>query len=152
VHIMANVSWRGETEAELLLLAILWYIVFILLLMAIHRKLLKKHKRIHEHVVALYDTVRYQVAKAQYGNPAIQESKWINIIIEADHKNYPAHAAAIKEELLSIEQKLWQQIISTDQWTTIQKQTKKKNRLNIWIQLIGRITTVLTVGIYKVFW
>ena len=120
--------------------------------MVIHRKLLKKHKRIHENVVALYDTIRYQVARAQYSNPAIQENKWINIIIEADHKNYPAHAAAIKEELLSIEQKLGQQIISADQWITLQKQTKKKNRLNRGIQFIGRIITVLTVGIYNVFW
>ena len=52
----------------------------------------------------MYDTLRYQIAKAQYENPAIQNNKGIKITIEADHKNYPANAAEIKQEILSIEQ------------------------------------------------
>ena len=75
VHIMANVSGRAEPEAEILLLVILGYIVFMLLLMFIHRKLLRNYKKTHENLVLLYDTIRYQVARIQYGNPAIQDSK-----------------------------------------------------------------------------
>lgn len=75
IHIMANVSGRAEPQAEILLLIILGYIVLIILLMSIHRGFLKKQKKIHENLVLLYDTVRYQVAKAQYGNPSIQDGK-----------------------------------------------------------------------------
>jgi len=152
VHIMANVSWRAEPEAELLLLVILWYIVLILLLMFIHRKLLRKHKKTHENLVLLYDTIRYQVARAQYGNPASQESKWIKVVMESEHENYLANVAAIKNEILSIEQNLGQQIISADQRTMINKQTKKKKTLMFFVQFIWRLTTLLTAGIYKLFW
>lgn len=96
------------------------------MLLFIHSKLIKKHKRTHENLVTLYDTIRYQVAKAQYGNASIQDSKGIQVVMESEHKNYLANAQAIKEEILSIEQKLGQQIVSEDQWKTISKQTKKK--------------------------
>jgi hypothetical protein len=152
VHIMANVSGRAEPDAEILLLAILWYVVFIIIIMYIHSKLLKRQKKIHKNLVLLYDTMWYQVARAQYGNPAIQESKWIKVVIDADHKNYITNAKTIREEILSIEQKLGQQIVTTEQWNIINKQTKKKNNVTVFVQLIGRLTTVLTVGIYKVFW
>lgn len=152
IHIMANVSGRAEPEAEILLLAIVWYIVLILLLMFIHRKLLKKQKKIHENVVSLYDMIRYQIARAQYSNPAIQDSKWIRVVFESEHENYLANAKAIKEEIFSIEQTLGQQIITADQRKIINKQTKKKNNVNIFVQLIGRFTTLITAGIYKLFW
>ncbi|MFA7298854.1 MAG: hypothetical protein WC010_04390 [Candidatus Absconditabacterales bacterium] len=152
VHIMANVSGRAEPEAEILLLVILGYIVFILLLMFIHRKLLRKQKNIHENLVLLYDTIWYQVARAQYGNPIIQDNKGIKVVIEADHENYLTQAKAIREEILSLEQKFGQQIITTDQRNIIVKETKKKNNVTIFVQLIGRLTTLLTVGIYKLFW
>ncbi len=152
VHIMANVSGRGEAEAEMLLLGILWYIVLLLLLMFIHRKLLRKQKKTHENLVVLYDTIRYQVARAQYGNPIIQDSKWIQIVIQADHKNYLTQAKTIKEEILSLEQKLGQQIITTEQRNIITKQAKKKHIISIFVQIIGWFTTLITVGIYKLFW
>jgi len=149
---MANVSGRTEAKAEILLLAILGYIVLILLLMFIHRKLLRRYKRIHENLVLLYDTIRYQVAKAQYGNPSIQDSKGIKVVFESAHDNYLTSNAIIKQEILSMEQKLGQQIVSTDQWKVITKQTKKKKIAKIFVQIIGRFTTLLTVGIYKLFW
>lgn len=149
---MSNVSGRENAQAEILLLAILWYIVLLVLLMGIHRKLLKKHKRTHENIVALYDTIRYQVARAQYGNEAIQNNKWIDAILTSDHKNYLANATTIQQEILDIEQKLGQQIITDDQRKTINKQTKKKHSVNIFVQLIGWCITGITLGIYKLFW
>lgn len=74
--------------------------------MFIHSKLLSKQKHVHENLVLLYDTIRYQVARAQYGNPIIQDNKGINLVIQEDHKNYLKNATTIQEEILSIEQKL----------------------------------------------
>jgi len=152
VHIMANVSGRTEPKAEILLLAILWYIVLIFLLLFIHRRILRKHKKIHENLVFLYDTIRYQIAKAQYGNPAAQDSKGIKIVMESEHENYLANAKAIKEEIASIEQKLGQKIVSDDQRAAIAKQTKKKWWTKAFMEIIGRFTTLITAGIYKLFW
>ncbi len=152
VHIMGNVSGRAEPDAELLLVAILWYIVIILLLVMIHRRIVRKHERIHENLVFLYDTIRYQVARVQASNPIIQDNKGIKVIMESEHKNYLANSTAIKEEINLMEQKLGQQIVSADQRTTITKQSKKKRTLMILVQLLWRIITVLTVGIYKLFW
>jgi len=149
---MANVSGRAEPEAEILLLIILGYIVLIVLLISIHRGLLKKQKKMHENLVFLYDTIRYQIAKAQYGNPSIQDGKWIKVVMESGHKNYPTNIDVIHQEVNSIEQKLGQQITSTDQRTTIIKQTQRKKIVTIFVQLIGRLTTLLTIGIYKLFW
>lgn len=72
--------------------------------------------------------------------------------MQSDHKNYLANATAIKEEILDIEQKNGLQIVSEDQWKMIHIQTNKKNRITIGVQIIGRITTILTIGIYKLFW
>ena len=80
--------------------------MLVLLLMLIHRRLLRKSKKTQENLVLLYDTIRYQVARAQYGNPSIQDSKGIRVVFESEHENYSANAKAIKEEILSIEQKL----------------------------------------------
>lgn len=152
VHMMANASWRAEPQAEIVLVVSTWYIVVIFLLMFIHSKLLSKQKHVHENLVLLYDTIRYQVARAQYGNPIIQDNKGINLVIQEDHKNYLKNATTIQEEILSIEQKLWQQIITTNQREIIKQETNKKNRLTILVKIIGRITTILTVGIYRLFW
>ena len=84
----------------------------------------------------MYDTLRYQVAKAQYGNPAIQDSKGIKVVFESAHENYLTNTKAIKQEILSIEQKFGQQIISADQRIMISKQTKKKHRVLFFMQII----------------
>jgi len=152
IHIMANVSGRTEPKAEILLLVILWYIVLIFLLLFIHRRILRKHKKIHENLVFLYDTIRYQVAKAQYGNPAAQDSKWIKVVMESEHESYLANAKAIKEEIISIEQKLGQKIISDDQRKVIAKETKRKWWAKTFMEIIGRFTTLITAGVYKLFW
>ena len=152
IHIIANVSGQTEANAETWTLIILGYIVLLLLLMFIHSKLLKRQKKTHENVVILYDTCRYQVAKAQYESREVQDTKGINSVIDADHKNYLTNAKAIKQEILSIEDQLGQEIISPDQRKTIEKQTKNKNRLTISVQSIWWIITVFTIGIYKVFW
>ncbi len=152
VHIMANVSGMAEPQAEILLLAILWYIVVLLLLLFIHRRLIRKHRKINENLIFLYDMIRYQLAKTQYSNPAIQGVKGIKVVIESEHENYLANAKAIKEEIISIEQKLGQKIVSDDQRNTIHKQTKKKAGAKIGMEIIGRFTTLITAGIYKLFW
>jgi hypothetical protein len=118
----------------------------------IHRVLVKKQKNIHEQLVTSYDTIRYQIAKAQYENQSIQDKKGIHIIMEADRKNYPANALAIKKEILSIEQKLGKQIISTNERVIIQSQRNKKRIFTICVQIIGSIITILTIGMYKLFW
>ena len=128
------------------------YIVLLLLLLFIHSKLLKIQRKTHENVVILYDTLRYQVAKAQYESREVEESKGIQSVIDTEHKNYLSNAKAIKEEILAIEDQLGQEIISSNQRKTIDEQTKKKNRLTVGVQTIGRIITILTIGIYKIFW
>jgi len=151
IHIIANLSWQKEAEAEILFLAILWYIVLIYLLILIHHKTLKKHKKIHENLIELYDTIRYQYAKIQYKNPAIQDSIWIKIVMENEHQNYLTNAKIIKEEIISMEQKLEQKIVSDDQRKIIAKQTQKKARTKVCMEIIGRFTTLITAGVYKLF-
>lgn len=152
VHIMANVSGWAEPEAEILLLIILGYIVLLLLLLFIHRRLIRKHKKTHENLVFLYDTIRYQIAKAQYENPAAQWIKGIKVVMESEHESYLPNAKEIREEIISIEQKLGQRIISDEQWNTIKRQTKKKAGIKTLMEIIGRFTTLITAGVYKFFW
>jgi len=152
LHIFVNITGLSPELAEIVLIVILGYVLLIVLLISIHRKLLKKHMKIYKDLVLMYDTIRYHVAHTQYGNPSIQESKGIKVMIDAEHKNYLANSEAIKQEILSMEQTLGQQIISSDQWNTVSKQTKKKKSVKIVLEIIGRFTTVITVGIYKLFW
>jgi len=152
VHMIANTGGRTEPQTATWIVIMLWYGGVLILLIYIHRKILQKQKKIHEHLVFLYDTIRYQVAKAQYGTNTIPEGKGIKIAMEADHKNYPANAATIKQEIVDIQQKIEQEIVSNEQRTIITKQSKNKNTRTILTQLIGRLITIITMGIYKLFW
>lgn len=151
VHIIANISWREEQKAEIWVLIILGYLVLMLFLIFIHSKLLKKQKKIHENLIILYDTLRYQIAKSQYENRQIQEEKAIKIIMEAKHKDYLVNATEIKEEIISLEGTLGQKILWPEQRITVEKQTKKKNKITFFVQIIWRTSTFLTAGIYKLF-
>lgn len=75
VHIVANIIGQSEAQAELRTQVILGYIILLLVLIPLHRKLLQSHKKIHENIILLYDRLRYKVAQTQYRNPAIQEEK-----------------------------------------------------------------------------
>lgn len=152
LHIVVNMSWWTEVQSEIIVLSILGYLALLFLLLFIHRKIIKKHKKIYENIVFLYDTIRYQVTKAQYGNTAIQQNKWINLVLQSDHKNYLSHTKEIKEEIIAIEQQLGQQIITEDQRKNINKQIKRKRWVHTMMQSIGRFITVITAGIYKLFW
>ena len=151
VHIIANISGRTEAKAGMILMGILGYIIGILVLIIIHRKITKRHKKIYENLTYLYDMIRYQVTRAQAGNPSIQDNKGIKVVVDVEHQNYLANSIAIKEEISSIEQKIGQQIVSAEQRTVLATQTKKKRVLMLFVQLLWRIITVLTVGIYKLF-
>jgi hypothetical protein len=70
--------------------------------------------------------MRYQVSKAQYGNPGIQENAGINIVIKNEHKDYLHNTITIKEEISKIEQQIGQQIVTEEQRKNINKQIKKK--------------------------
>lgn len=152
LHILVNSSWWSKAASEIILLSILGYIVLLLLLLFIHRKIIKKHKKIHKNIVFLYDSMRYQVSKAQYGNPGIQENAGINIVIKNEHKDYLHNTITIKEEISKIEQQIGQQIVTEEQRKNINKQIKKKKWTYTIMQIIGRITTSITAGIYKLFW
>ena len=152
IHSIATKSGRWEGQSEAIIVAILGYIVAISLLTWIHRKVLRKNKKIHENIVLVYDTIRYQLAKAQYSNPIIQDSKRIRIITETEHKNYLANQREIKEKIIFIEQSLWQEIVGADQRTKIDKLIQKKKRLTVCTEITGRFITTITVGSYKLFW
>ena len=152
IHSIAAKSGRWEAQTEMIIVVVLGCVVTILLLTWIHGKGMKKNKKIHENIVLAYDTIRYQIAKAQYSNPSIQDSKRIHMITETEHKNYLANQGEIKGKIISIEQFLWQEIIAADQRTKIEKLTQKKKRLTLCTQIIGRFITTITAGIYKLFW
>lgn len=95
-------------------------------------------------MIILYDTIRYQIAKAQYNNPNNTDIKGIKIVMESEEKNYLKNTKAIKEEIFTIEKTLGQQIIQEDQRNNIEKTTKKTKRIKKMTQIIGRATTLIT--------
>jgi len=139
-------------HVELLLIGIFWYTTIVFFLIAIHRKIITTNKKTHEDLILLYDNIRYHIAQKQYQNPTIQNTKAIKIPIESQQKNYLANTKAIQEEVLAIEQTLGQTIVSEEQWNTIYKITKKQKRTRQQKQTIGRLITLITGGIYKLFW
>jgi predicted anti-sigma-YlaC factor YlaD len=93
--------------------------------------------------------ILYQANKAQHENPLIQGESCIQTISQSAHKNYDANAAAIQNQIHTREQKLGTTIIPPQQWSLITKQSKTKHRYLQRSHLIGRLLTILTVGIYK---
>lgn len=152
LHIIANISGLSEANAEIRTLSILWYIVAIILLCVFHKKLIKIQTTYKQKIVELYDTIRYQVAKAQYATPSIQVTPGIKIIMNAEHKTYEANAQAIQQEIKTMEQLSGTTIITEEQRTILGKQISKKRKISTIVSIFGRCITTITAGIYKLFW
>ncbi|MEI7919457.1 MAG: hypothetical protein WCH65_04600 [bacterium] len=152
IHIVANVSGQTETHAELRTISIAGYVIVLICLLSIHKKLIKKQTIYKQKIVELYDTIRYQVAKTQYATPSIQATPGIKTIMDAEHKTYEANTQAIQQEIKTMEQLAGSTIITEDQRVTIEKQISRKRRFSIIVNIFGRCITIITAGVYKLFW
>lgn len=128
LHIIANISWLTEANAEIRTLSILGYIVALILLCVFHKKLINIQTTYKQKIVELYDTIRYQVAKTQYATPSIQATPGIKIIMNAEHKTYEANTQAIQQEIKTMEQLSGTTIITEDQRATVERQVSKREK------------------------
>ncbi|MEI7557348.1 MAG: hypothetical protein WCJ45_00370 [bacterium] len=113
--------------------------------------MVSKQKKTQESLVMLYDTIRYQLAKEQYANPAFQNIKGIASIIESDHKQYTAHAKAIQDEITAREDKEGHEIVKVEIRNMIEKKSKQQERLGKSKRKLSLALTILTLGIYRIF-
>ncbi len=151
VNIIADAGGREVWQTEIRTWAAITYLFIMIILISIHRRLIKWRKYANEQLVLMYDTIRYQVAKGQYEHQTAKENRGIRIIRKASKKTYAANWAAIKQEIIAIEQTTGVQIVSTEQWNKVWSLTRKTKRYAWYTNIIGRLLTLATAGIYKLF-
>ena len=152
LHIVVNVTWLSPELALIRLLVIIGYIILLVILIPIHRSLLRLlHKR-REVLTWEYDTLRYLIAKAQKQSGVDANNKWITALFDLKHPDYLHHHTEIKGEIFNIETSLWTKIIEDTKRAEIEQRQQKYKKLTMIVDIYGRFVSVITVLVYKLFW
>lgn len=151
LHIFVNVTGLTPETALIVLLVIIWYIILLIILIPIHKALVRLLKKRKEKLTREYDTLRYLVAKAQKQSTATTESRWIKVLFDNAHPDYLRQHVEMKSEILNMETNLWAKIIDDVMRAEIEKKQKKYRKLKTIVNVYGRIVSVITVLVYKLF-
>ncbi len=148
---LSTITWYPTSTILLGSISIFGYIIIIGIGIIIHRKTLSIQKRNYKNSITLYDTIRYEVAKQQYLHPSSTSHQGILRIFQESNPQYNRLHSIIKEEITAIEDSIQQKIISEQQRNELEKINKKYQKYTKLQNIIWRILTILTVGIYKLF-
>ena len=151
INTISNMIWWTNTQTQLVGLRGSGYIVSMLILIPIHRIFIKKHHICHQQIIQRYDHLRYQVAKIQQTHSGVSPETEIIKLINTPHASYLSATQAIQQSIITQEQNLGITIIPEHERNYIHKQLRKKHRLQQWKNIIGRIISIVTCGIYKLF-
>jgi len=136
-----------------IILAIIIYVIAIIILSLVHKKVLKQKRELQKECVWEYDNLRYLVAKARSkSNKQSELELWLKNILNSGKKLYLKNYSLIKEEVWKIEELLWSEIISKDIWSKIEDLQKKISNKDKSQKTFGWILTIITIGGYKIFW
>jgi len=142
---------------------IFWILAFIILTLILfiplHRKIIKKLEIAKQELVKNIDEIIYFLTKSQYeskiskkelgGDPCMA---LMREMFKSGHFEYLDNIAIIKENVGKVELLLQKQVATPQQRNQVHRLQKKMKRLIFRKKTLGRINTVSTLGIYKLFW
>ena len=160
INYVSNLTWFDYNISKWIFLALITYIVFIFVFLFIHKWLLKKTNKIKWKLDELYDQIWYEISIVMYdfnqeAKKNWQENKliyWAKSIIWLEKNDYISNRKKIFEDIKKLETYIWKKMISEELIKTINWYQKKLSNTDLIQKMIWWILTILTIGIYKLFW
>ncbi|MFA5747868.1 MAG: hypothetical protein WC872_02020 [Candidatus Absconditabacterales bacterium] len=133
------------------------YIIFIYILIKVHQDIIKTKKKLEQKGIWRYDNIRYIFSTFAYqsnltGIDAISNIQGLKVVFQSDKLNYFSNHKLIKTEIEKLEDALQKTIIPKEERSNINIIKGKIGILKIFENILGFITTIFTIGIYKLFW
>lgn len=157
INYFSSLIWLDYNTTQLILLWVLTYIVFIIVVWLIHKWFLKRGNNIKALCTRKYDELRYLASTNMYKfnkemktqGKENQLAYWAKSIIWLEKKNYIANKQKIFGDLAKLEWYIGKSIVSNELKTEIAVLDKKITNNHLSQKVVGRILTMLTLGIYK---
>jgi hypothetical protein len=134
-------------------------ILTFLILIPLHRKLLKKLRRLQETFVHQIDEIIYLLAKTQYASQISERDlggdphmAMMKEMFKSGHFEYLDNLAVIQANVEKVELLLQATVVSPEKWKEIHQLAGKLHRYLFRKKVIGWMASVPTLGIYKLFW
>jgi hypothetical protein len=144
--------------ANVIVIVFVVEILIFFLFIPLHRHLLTKLERVKQELVKQIDEIIYLLAKVQYdahisrkefgGDPHMAMMKEM---FKSGHFEYLDNIPLIRENVEKVELLLKKQVVTAEQWDTVNGFQKKMKRLMFWKKSIGILCSICTLGIYKLF-
>lgn len=151
--------WADWNMGIFVWILILCYFFLFLILIPIHRKICKTFNQYQQQLVKSVDEIIYLIAKFQKDANISKKALWwdphfamMKEIFKNGNFQYLGNIDVIKETTKKVEMIFQRQITSDEQRKTILKLEKKMKRKERQKNIIWRICTCFTLGIYKLFW
>ena len=148
VHIVSNVTGLASERAQVLCLIIVAYLIVLIALIIVQKQLRARLRTRLIDLTRLYDTLRYQVAKAQYASPNMKQAPGVSALLSEKNPDYLHHTDSIHEEIQKIEQEIGSKIISDEQRNQLLTQQKIYLRKRGVSKFFYWITCILTAFLY----
>ena len=126
--------------------------------MPLHRKVLTKLNTAKQELVKNIDEIIYLLAKYQYASRISKRDlggdphmAMMTEMFKSGHFEYLDNISLIQENVGKVELLLQKQVVTDEQRTNVHALQKKMKRLIFRKNFLGRIATVSTLGVYKLF-
>ena len=136
---------------------VLIYAVSILIILPLHRLILRNVKKAKLNLTTSVDEVIYLLSKAQYSLSEEQALKFdpcfalIRTMFWSGHFEYIDNLDAIKENVKKVEVLLKQRVISDEQRKKIDSQKSSLKFHTFWSKFFGYELNILSIWIYNPF-
>ena len=134
-----------------------WIVSFFVFL-PLHRLSLKNVIKAKKNLIDSVDKVIYLLSKAQYSLSQQQTMKYdpcfalMKTMFGSGHFEYIDNIDTIKENEKKVETLLKKDVISDEEWNTVDKQRNSLKFHTFWSKFFGYELNFVTAGIYNLFW
>ena len=144
--------------AIVIVVAVLLLILTFIFFIPCHRALCKKIHTAKQELVQQIDEMIYLLAKAQYESAISRQAlggdphmAMMGEMFRSWHFEYLDNISVIRTNIEKVELLLRKQIVSYEQWDLVTKYQKKLKRLYFRKKIFGFLSSVFTLGIYRLF-
>lgn len=152
IVIFSRITWWSYDFSGVFLLVLVCYVAWLIVLVVIHRFLLRRKIKWQKACVREYDNIIYLIAQAEYKIQAPSSSSPLQQLFASKHKNYLANHQVIVDAIRKLEAETKQLIFTPEMEKHILKSRKKLAVSNAFQLFFGGMVSLATAGIYLLFW
>lgn len=148
--IFSRITGLTPETSQIVLIVIISYIVWIYILIKIHRIFYKKKLKAQQECTLEYDTILYLIAQEEYKNQTQTSNSPIQKLFET--KNYLQSHTLFIDAIKKLESETNHILLTPEMEKKIHSLKKKISTYNIIQKIFGLLISLATAWIYLLFW